>query len=624
MTSNSPCAIPTVATSTGITMQVNSSIVPSVSIGADQQGAISSGQQVIFTATPTNGGSAPKYQWKVNGVNVGDNSPIYTTANLTNGQIVTCVMTSNSPCASPTLATSNSITMVVGSAKTASVAISIITGSNPTCAGELLTFKATPINGGTSPSFAWKLGSNTVGVGDSYSSNMLSNGQVISCEMTSNDPSVIQKTVTSNSITINVNTIASPGVSIAASPTGAICAGQSVSFTATSNNGGNSPSYQWKRNGLNVSTNPTYSSSTWVNGDVITCAMTSSLACVSPSTAYSNSIVVSLDNSVVPGINISANPSGPICSGQSVSFTATPTNGGASPGYQWKRNGNLVSTSPTYSIGSLVNGDVITCLMTSNLSCASPSQVTSNTILMSVNSPNGTTLPINITNGANPTCTGQTVTYNIQAVTGVNNYIWTLPQGANGSSTTNSITVYYTSLAKSGDLKVKFSNACGEIQESLLSIIINNIPPAPIIKFSGSLLESTPANGYQWYCNNKIIPNATSQTLSPVQSGDYYVVATIGNCSSIPSNSLYSYAVGNEVVLINELIKVYPNPTSGILTIEGLPESHKSTIAVYSDNGKLIMKKSTNSRQEIVDISKQVSGHYLLIINKQSVKIIKR
>ena len=84
------------------------------------------------------------------------------------------------------------------------------------------------------------------------------------------------------------------------------------------------------------------------------------------------------------------------------------------------------------------------------------------------------------------------------------------------------------------------------------------------------------------------------------------------------------FPVNSEVIYMSDLIKVYPNPTSGIITIEGLPETKKSTIAIYSDNGKLIMKKSTYSKQEEVDISKQVSGYYLLIINKQSVKIIKK
>jgi hypothetical protein len=52
----------------------------------------------------------------VNGSNVGSNSTTYTTSALTNGQIVTCVLTSNATCVSPTTATSNALTMSVNAA----------------------------------------------------------------------------------------------------------------------------------------------------------------------------------------------------------------------------------------------------------------------------------------------------------------------------------------------------------------------------------------------------------------------------------------------------------------------------------------------------------------------------
>ena len=87
-------------------------VVPAVSV-ATSSNNICSGTSVTFTATPTNGGTTPSYQWKNNGVNVGTNSDTYTNNSLTNGDVITCVMTSNASCASPTTATSNSTTMSV-------------------------------------------------------------------------------------------------------------------------------------------------------------------------------------------------------------------------------------------------------------------------------------------------------------------------------------------------------------------------------------------------------------------------------------------------------------------------------------------------------------------------------
>lgn len=71
------------------------------------------GAPVTFGASTLNCGSTPTYQWKVNGVNAGTNSPVFTTSSLSNGQVVTCVVTSSLACASPTTGTSNAITMTV-------------------------------------------------------------------------------------------------------------------------------------------------------------------------------------------------------------------------------------------------------------------------------------------------------------------------------------------------------------------------------------------------------------------------------------------------------------------------------------------------------------------------------
>lgn len=84
-----------------------------VNIAASPGNSVNSGTSVTFTATPTSGGTAPVYQWQVNGVNVGANSPTYTYI-PTDGNTVTCTMTSNSGClAGSATVTSNTITMTV-------------------------------------------------------------------------------------------------------------------------------------------------------------------------------------------------------------------------------------------------------------------------------------------------------------------------------------------------------------------------------------------------------------------------------------------------------------------------------------------------------------------------------
>lgn len=101
---------------------INATNAVSVSIAASPSGAICSGTSVTFTATPTNGGGSPSYQWKKNGTNVGTNSTTYTNAGLVNGDAITCVLTSNATCPSGNPATSNTITMTVSSALSAPTA----------------------------------------------------------------------------------------------------------------------------------------------------------------------------------------------------------------------------------------------------------------------------------------------------------------------------------------------------------------------------------------------------------------------------------------------------------------------------------------------------------------------
>ncbi|MBS1636346.1 MAG: T9SS type A sorting domain-containing protein [Bacteroidetes bacterium] len=77
---------------------------------------------------------------------------------------------------------------------------------------------------------------------------------------------------------------------------------------------------------------------------------------------------------------------GNICTGQLVTFSATPTAGGSAPSYQWYKNNQPVGTNAsTYLDSTLVNGDTITCMLASSYSCAT--NAISNKVSIPVNTP---------------------------------------------------------------------------------------------------------------------------------------------------------------------------------------------------------------------------------------------
>ena len=199
---------------------------------------------------------------------------------------------------------------------------------------------------------------------------------------TYNDPVCGTHSDTTNVSIVNKVT---PQVTIVASAD-TICTGTTVVFTATPANGGNAPSYQWFKNGISVqnSASNTYTDGTLNNGDIITCTITSNASCIATANANSNSIkiVVSI---YTPTVSIAATTTS-ICANTSVTFTATPVNGGANPTYQWQLNNNNVgSNSNTYSVNTLSNNDVVTCILTSSLSCVTSPTSNSNKLTITVN-----------------------------------------------------------------------------------------------------------------------------------------------------------------------------------------------------------------------------------------------
>jgi gliding motility-associated-like protein len=88
-------------------------ISPSVNIRVDSDSIVCSGKAVKFVAVPVNGGTNPIYQWKLNGVNIGGNSDTINISNMLNNDVVSCVLTSNSPCVDIKTVNSNNLKVKV-------------------------------------------------------------------------------------------------------------------------------------------------------------------------------------------------------------------------------------------------------------------------------------------------------------------------------------------------------------------------------------------------------------------------------------------------------------------------------------------------------------------------------
>ena len=186
------------------TVTILSNSPASVSVIASAT-TVCAGTSVTFTATPTNGGDTPSYQWYVDTTPVGTDSATFTSASLTNGAVVTAVVTSNAtPCLTGSPATSNAVTMTVNPIATASV--SIAASATTTCPGASITFTATPTNGGTTPAYQWYVGATPVGTNSAtFTSTTLANNAVVKVVMTSNATTCLSGSpATSNSVTISL------------------------------------------------------------------------------------------------------------------------------------------------------------------------------------------------------------------------------------------------------------------------------------------------------------------------------------------------------------------------------------------------------------------------------------
>ncbi|MEI7662377.1 MAG: hypothetical protein WCK34_09275, partial [Bacteroidota bacterium] len=559
-------------TSNPIYMAMSTTVLAGVTVNAALN-PVCTGNPVTLTATPVNGGTAPIYQWKVNGQPYGTSNPVYSYIPA-NGDIVTCTVTSNAPCASGSPFTSLPFTVGVTSGMAVNVYITTLT--NPFCPGTPVTFNATPANGGSSPSYQWRVNGSNQGTNSPVYTYSPNNGDIITCELNSNSTCISGiNPVVSNQVTIIASASIPASVSISASANPS-CQGMTVIYTAIPTNGGALPAYQWKVNGLNKGTNNRSFSYIPANGDIISCVLTSSLICATGSPAVSNLITMAVSSTVIPSISISPSLN-PACQGTTVNFTATTTNGGASPVFHWRVNGVLTGgSSATFSYNPL-NSDAITCQITSDAYCNSGIPVISNQVVMVMTTEQPVGVVINPTQ--NPFCLGSAVTFTAIPSNGGTAPVYEWHVNGSGAGTNSS---NYTYNPGNGDLVtclVTSNRTCISNNPALSNVVT-------MVADEGMPVGVTISASLNPICQGTLV----TYSAMPAYGGSTPVYHWKANGLAVGSNLsyLYFYPVQGDVItcdLTSSLTCVSGNPaTSNAITMNVIPGAPVSVNVTASTN----------------------------------------
>ena len=393
-----------------------------------------------------------------------------------------------------------------------------------------------------------------------------------------------------------------PSVTITSNPTGSICPGATVTFTATTSNIA-TPSFQWYLNGVAITsaTASTYSTTTLTNNDKITVIAT-------PSTASTN---------IVNGPNLKSNldaGNSSSYSGSGTTWTDLTGNGNkvtlTGTGYTIEKGGGITfNTSSTYGTQTFAsppfNGDFTWSSIykappldgngwdriysTGSYTAFHVGHVNGRPLFSFENwYPGGAALN---TSGESTLTPGNyyMVTF-VRSGNTLSSYVQASPYGTNGTATGAVIPVSPITVGKGPDsqawengvmnvmLIYNYALSQSEIAQnvnyyasrfgySLSGYISNAITTTvslnkPVITVSGeactskaTLTTPTGLSSYAWYKDNVLIPSATSNSYVPSSIGEYQVQVSNGTCTA---SSLVT-TVYNCVVNVNGKIVANSN-----------------------------------------------------------------
>ena len=159
-------------------------------------------------------------------------------------------------------------------------------------------------------------------------------------------------------------------------------------------------------------------------------------------------------------------------------------------------------------------------------------------------------------------------------------------------------------------------NCPSDAETITLSIEAN---PAAVISLSGETLSVNPVNGatYQWIkCSSEDpVPGEVGTSFTPAVGGPYAVIVTTGNCSTTSTCKTVTF-LGLEDHS-QETVKVYPNPTNGLVYISSIDPV---SVTVIGMDSKIVLSKKN---AEMIDLTDAAAGVYSVKITDKDGILLK-
>lgn len=358
---------------------------------------------------------------------------------------------------------------------------------------------------------------------------------------------LVNGTCTTNVATVNVTVRPLPTAAVTTSGPTTICQGDSVILSTAT---GTALTYQWKRNGTNVTNGTSSSYAATLTGSYT--VVVTQTGCT-PSSATSSAVAVTVN--ALPAATLTAGSATTFCVGDSVVLNA---NTGTGLSYQWTLNGTDISGATVSSFTAKTSGSY-RVVVTNSSSCSLTSSATTVTAVA---------YPAAVITPADSAffCPGGSVALNGNTGTGLT-YQWRLNGATIGTSSG-----LIAGIAGSYTLIV--SNTTGCKTTSTPTVVKQRVAAAAVVTASGSLticdgdsvMLSIPASTgftYQWKRNGNNLPGETGPAYTAKIAGSYTVFVTQSLC---PQPGITSTAA---VVIVNALPSATITPTGATTFCEG-------------------------------------------------------